>query len=508
MAGIKVEKRYISTSLNNINIANNWMVLVYGVTERGSTSPTIIQTYNNFTSIYGQPVSGVPTHAYMRFLLNSGVNVLFKRVIDSRELLAASIIIKNKDDADLFQVKANTAYSGKAGNNIGVLISMNPTTKACALQILYSGEAVETFSLGQATQDDIGSLVYDFITQASKSTVNISGYVNFALLEEDENLWKDTFPMLEAVSLENGSEPDNNRDSAISLLCDIESELYTDKKLLHSMTYYPQLRFVTTGGICSSDINIQEKILENLGILSAACNSHFRVLVDYALEMTDINTVRNFARTVAARNQVTTAAYAYFGFYGADDNNNYLPGSAGFLTALARSGYNVYSRRIAGTGFIPGFTKPYKEVYIDALNDWQAEDAIQVNPIMIIDSQDNMAVMGSSTLAMPLSSLNARNPAQALDVCCVGDYVAAILHNIALAELEAPLDRLSLSSLSNRMSQEIDRFVSSNAITRYDLSFDTTQLGKLGIECILYFAVGLEEVSITVTSIYDVDMVA
>lgn len=51
---------------------------------------------------------------------------------------------------------------------------------------------------------------------------------------------------------------------------------------------------------------------------------------------------------------------------GADSNNNYLPGSAGFLTSLARSNYTVYSRRMAGTGFTPAYTKPYKEIYIDA----------------------------------------------------------------------------------------------------------------------------------------------
>ena len=172
---------------------------------------------------------------------------------------------------------------------------------------------------------------------------------------------------------------------------------------------------------------MKEIILENLGKFATNCDSSFRVLVDYSVEMTDINTVRNFVRNTAAKNVVSTSIFAFFGFYGADSNNNYLPGSAGFLTALARSGYNVYSRRIAGTGFSPAFTKPYKEVYVDALADWQAEDAIQLNPIMVVDAQDNLAIMGSSTLAMPLSALSSRNPAQALDVVCVSDYVAAIL---------------------------------------------------------------------------------
>lgn len=507
MAGIKIQKNYVSTSINNVNLANNWMVLVYGVTDRGSTRPTLVQSYDAFTSSFGQPVADVPTHAYMRFLLENGVPVLFKRIISSKELVAASATIKNTADTDLFSVMTNDAYSGNIGNTISIEITKNKTTNACVLQVKLGKNIVETFSLGQDTSGDMGSLVYNFISQAAQSTSEVSNYVVFKCISHTASDWNNTFPIA-AVPLENGSEPANTKEAALALLSDKTSELYTDVKLLHAMTYYPQLRFCTTGGLVDSDKDKNEVILENLGIFATNCKSTFRVLVDYSVEMTDISVVRNFARTIASKGEVSTAIFAFFGWYGADNNNNYLPGSAGFLTALARSGYNVYSRRIAGTGFNPAYSKPYKEIYVDALTDWQDENAIQVNPIMIVDAQDNMATMGSSTLAMPLSALNARNPAQALDICCVSDYVAAILNGIALGELEAALDRLSLSSLSNRMSAAVERFVTSGAITRYDLNFDTTQLGKLGVECVLYFAIGLEEVSITVTSVYDTDLVS
>lgn len=507
MAGIKIQKNYITTNVNTASLANNWMVLVYGVTSRGTTKPTLVQGYSEFTEYFGQPVKGVPTHAYVRFLLENGVPVLFKRILDSKKLVSANVTIQNGNGDDLFNVKANAAYAGEIGNSLYIVISENAITRSCTLQVKLENETVETFSLGQNVGNDMGNLVYQFISTASKSVTNISNYVTFTLIDDNVEDWLNTFPV-EAKQLTGGSEPENTKETALALLSKEDSELFTDIRLLHSMTYYPQLRFCTTGGLCDSDITKNEKILENLGKLATNTNNTFRVLVDYSVEMTNINTVRTFARTIAAKGVVSPSTYAYFGFYGADNYNNFLPGSAGFLTALARSGYNVYSRRIAGTGFSPAFSKPYKEVYVDAIVDWQSEEAVQVNPILVVDAQDNLAVMGSSTLAMPLGSLSARNPAQALDVCCVGDYVACILHNIALGELEAALDRLSLSSLSNRMSQEIDRFVSSGAITRYDLNFDTTKLGKLGVECILYFAIGLEEVSITVTSVYDTEIIS
>lgn len=156
---------------------------------------------------------------------------------------------------------------------------------------------------------------------------------------------------------------------------------------------------------------------------------------------------------------------------------------------------------------MPAFTKTYRDVYIDEISDWQVDSGIQLNPITIIDAQDNLAIMGSSTLVNQIST-TIRNPAQALDILLVGDYVAALLNKIALGELESALDRLSLNSLSNRMSQEVEKFVESRAITRYSFTFDTTQLGKLGVDCVLYFAIGLEEVSLTVTSIYDVNAIS
>lgn len=509
MAGIKVQKNYVTTNINNINIANNWYVLVYGITTRGTTKPTLVQNYNTFVSIFGQPIQDSPTHPYVRFLLENGVPVLFKRVIDSSKLVSASATVQNNASTkvDLFSVKATDDYSGVIGNNISLTITENSTTSACTLQVKLNQNVVETFNLGQNISGDMGGLVYAFIANAVKNTTNVSNYVTFSMIDTNKENWLNTFPISE-IALSGGSEPDNTKDTALALLSNPNSEIYNDIRILHAMTYYPQLRFVTTGGLCDSDTTKQEKILENLGQFATNCNSSFRVLVDYSVEMTDISTVRNFARTIAAKGNFSTAIYAFFGFYGADNNNNFLPGSAGFLTALARAGYNVYSRRIAGTNFNPAFSKTYKEIYIDALNDWQAEDNIQLNPITIIDSNDNLAVMGSSTLAIPSGLNNTRNPEQALDIVCVSDYVAAILHNIALAQLEAALDRLSLSALSNNISTQLDRFVSSNAITRYNLGFDTTQIGKLGIECILYFAIGLEEVSITVTSVYDTDLIA
>lgn len=505
MAGIKVQKNYTPVNSGVINVTNNWYVLVYGVTDRGTNIPTLIRTYTEFTSIFGQPVEGVLTHAYVRFLLESGVNVLFKRIIDSSKLISANAVVKNKSDTDLFSIKATSAYSGNIGNNLSVLIEKNNVTDICTLKVKLNEEVVESFSLGQSLNSDMGSLVYTFVKQASKSVNGVSNYVDFKIISDNSSDYNETFPTTKPIILAGGSEPANDLNSALSLLGDSTSELYTDVRLLHSMLYYPQLRFVTTGGLCFSDITKQNIILENLGKFATKCDSTFRVLIDYNVEMTDINTVRNFAKSIAAKNEISPAIFAFFGFWGADNNNNYLPGSAGFLTALGLSGYNVYSRRIAGTSFTPAFSKAYKELYVDLLDDWQGESTIQANPIMIVDANNNLAVMGSSTLAMPLTS--AKNPAQSLDIVCVSDYVACIIYNDTFSMIEASLDRLSLKSLINTIETDINSFVSSGAVTRYDLRFDVSQLGKLGVSCTLYFMINLEEVSIVITSTYDTNSI-
>lgn len=511
MAGITIQKNYVSSNLTNINLANNWMVLVFGVTNQGPTTPTLIQSYVNFTNTFGQPVAGVATHAYVQFLLNSGVPVLFKRVINANELVAASIEVKDAASESLFLITATDQYKGAVGNNISVTISENEITHACSLTVQFEGVTVESYNLGGAVTDvtTLGDLLYTFVNNASGSSAFNSQYITLKMMDTNADNWKNAFTgPTSTYTLLNGVTPENNFDSAIAILKDYENSFWRDAKLANAATYYPQLRFVTTGGLIAEDVANQNIINQNLGLFATDCGTSFRVLIDYPLGTANIeDVVRQFAQSEASTGKVSPAVYAYFGDWGADTNNNWLPGSAGFLTAIALAGYNVYSRRIAGTGFTPAFSKSYRDIYIDALNNWQAEDLIQLNPIMIIDAQDNLAVMGSSTLTPPLSSISARNPAQALDIVLVGDYIAAILNNIALGELESAFDRLSLNSLSSRMSTEVERFVTSRAITRYEFAFDTTQLGKLGITCTLYFAIGLEEVNLTITSVYDTTIV-
>lgn len=506
-AGITIQKNYVSSNLTNVNLANNWMVLVLGITNQGPVTPTLVQTYASFTSTFGQPISGVPTHAYVQFLLNSGVPVLFKRIIDKSKLVTANVDVKGlSDDIVLFQINAAENYNGDVGNNISVMISQNETTNACSINVIFNGTAVETYNLGIATETtSLGDLLYTFVKSAANTSSTFSSeYITFKLVDEDATAWTGAFKTTQTYTLAGGSTPANDLTAGVSILKDYDNIFWTDRKLKNSAVYYPQLRFITTGGIISEDVDEQNIINHNLGQFATDCESSFRVLVDYSVDNTDIETPRKFAQAEASTGSVSPAMYSYFGFWGADSNNNWLPGSAGFLSALGLSGYNVYSRRIAGSSFTPAFTKAYEEIYIDALSNWQSEELVQVNPIMVIDAQDNLAVMGSSTLAMPLSSTSARNPAQALDVVLVGDYFTCLMTGIVLNELEGALDRLSLNSLSNKMSQEAERFVTSRAITRYDFTFDTTQLGKLGINCTLYFPVGLEEVSLTVTSVYDV----
>lgn len=514
-SGITIQKNYVSTNLSNINLTNNWSVLVLGVTSQGPTSPTLIQTYTEFVSKFGSPVSDVITHNYVQFLTNNGVPVLFKRLVDTSKLTAATITI-SKDATNLFTITASDNYGGTVGNNLKVKVTENITTKVCKLQVLYNDLPVETYSLGVVTDvATLGDLLYDFVYEAMYGTTFSSNYVKFSSTTiNNDNIkataWHGLFTVSDKdfsteYTLTGGADNnENTKISAINILTDPENSFWTkDTKLIHAVTYYPQLRFITTGGITGADVDTQNTINKTLGAFSVACKTTFRVLIDYPLNVTGetlTKAVRNFAISESSNNP---AVYAYCGYWGADSNNNWLPGSAGFLSALGRAGYNVYSRRIAGTAFNPGFTKTYNNLYIDAIDDWQDSEQIQLNPIVIIDAQDNLAVMGSSTLAMPSPTLNTKNPAQALDIVLVGDYVTALLNGIALAELESSLDRLGLNALNNSMSNALETFVSSKAITRYDLSFDTTQLGKLGIECVLYFAVGLEEVSLTVTSVYD-----
>lgn len=515
MAGIVVNKRYISSSLQAAAQNNNWSVLVFGVTNIGPAEPTLVQTYYDFLNTFGQPISGVPTHAYVKMLLDSGVSVLFKRITFDGDLTSAEYSL-NKDTELYCKMVAKDSYSGEVGNKISVklyttLVDTN-TTKA-NLDILFNGGVVESFTLGSVTSTStLGSLFYNFIT----STNEKSKYVDFSTSKEANDWSTFDFKLTDnqvVYALSGGVTKIKDLDTACTALSnytDIKwnevetkfSDFWNDRKLKNASVYYPLVRFVSAGGIISDNKDIQDKININLGKFVTDCKNSFRALIDYGIDK-DITDVRNFINSKAFTNTgINPSIYAYFGYWGFYDGIK-LPGSAGFLSSLGKNGYNVYSRRVAGTSFSPAFTKMYKDIYIDEIPDWQAEDNIQVNPIVVIDAQDNLAVMGSSTLAKPLESTNYRNPAQALDICLVGDYITNILSNLAYSQLEGSINRLSLTALSSNMNLEIQKFVTSGAISRFDITFDTTVLSKLYIYCTLYFPIGLEEVQLTVTSVYD-----
>lgn len=517
--GITIQKNYITTSTTSSILANNWAALVLGVTSRGPTEPTLVQTYAEFVDKFGTAVPDLPTHTNINYLLTNRVPVLFKRLVDKKQITNASAIINETKST---KVQANENYSGVLGNNIKVIITKAANDASCYLKVFYSDEEVEKYLLGSIIDStvSVGDLLYDFIDTAMNSNTPFdSKYITFpqSNLGNKATDWSNLIAATVEAELNkdyqlvNGSDGDQNTiTSARTILTSYDNDFWKDNKLKNAAVYYPQLRLLSLGGITGKDKDEQNNILKTLGNFAIDCEKSFRILVDYPLtinttsdeKITDV--VRKFATDVAQGTPaIDPSVYAYVGGWGADGNNNWLPGSTGFLASLGRNGYNVYSRRVAGTAFNPGFTKSYDNLYVDAIKDWQDIDKVQLNPIVIVDAQDNLAVMGSSTLALPTSSLSAKNPAQALDVVLVGDYVAALLNNIALKSLKSALDRLSLNSLSNTMSNTIQSFVTSRAISKFDLTFDTTQLGKLGVECVLYFPIGLEEVSLTVTSVYD-----
>lgn len=549
MAGITINKKYVATTTLVNNIANNWSVLVYGVTDQGPYENTLVQNYTeDFLPQFGDPVADtrVLTHKCVKTLLDNGVSVLFRRLnCKIGNITNASYTYKSGVN-NLFTLTAKDSYAGELGNNLKIKITynydqLNPDASLDIITYDENNMVIDSYNKKLSTKlsgnemmpdselsPEFGIQFYNILNNIKEE--DLLKHINVTdILENKPDIWKtikgveseedtiyyiipsDPLTDTEPVALTGGvGSIINNLDNALTILKNQDSDIYKDVKLLNAPTYYPQLRFVTTAGLCdptdtdSTSAPEQDKVNEALGKFAQNCKSSFRVLIDYNKSVTDniITFVRNFATNMEKAN-ISPALFAYFGYWGAND----IPGSVGFLTAIAGAGYNVYSRRLAGIGFTPSYTKAYKELYIDAINSWQSNDNTRLNPIMVIDAENNLAVMGSSTLYKPATA-GTRDPQQSLDILCVGDYVAALLHNIALNALNTAFDRLSLSSISNNMSRVVERFVTSGAITRYDFSFDTTQLGKLGVECTLYFAINLEEVSLTITSVYDTELLS
>jgi len=523
MAGIKVRKSYVTADIASSYLNEDWLVLVLGVTSGGPVEPTYLTSYDMFINTFGTAVSGYSTHQYVQQLLANGVPVMFKRITNNTQPNLASLIVKSDNEvgttpADYYvKFTALNTYSGDAGKNIALSVVPGEYLKSeSVFQIYYNNVLVESYSLGVPTDNSAVSVKNQFKTFVDNYIYGNSGiksnYVSIELLNpttipESAVLVDD----LDKTALVlTGTATAEDYISVLTTYTDSETgelkPFWNDAKLHDAMNYYPNVRLVSVGGVVAADTATQNTINKNLGKFVVDCGTSFRALIDYPMGTEDITSVvRNFAYSEIA-DGVDTSIYAYFGDWGYTSGGYALPGSLGFLTALGNNNYTPYSRRVAGTTFRPSFTSAYDDIYIDGIKDWQSELSIQLNPIVVVDAQGNLAVMGSSTLCEPPAPLTARSPKQALDVLMVGDHITNLLNRMALDVLEGTLDRLMLDTLSNNMSRELERFVESKAITRYDLQFSVEQLGKLNIVCNLYFAIGLEEVELLVTSTYDTDI--
>ena len=178
--GITIQKNYVTTSITSNLLANNWATLVLGVTSRGPTEPTLVQTYAEFVDKFGTAVPDMPTHTNVSYLLSNRVPVLFKRLVDKDKITNASVVINTTKGT---KMQANDNYSGALGNNISVNIEKAENDAACYLQVYYNKTAVadEKYLLGSITNDvTVGDLLYDFVDTAMNSNTPFgSKYITF-----------------------------------------------------------------------------------------------------------------------------------------------------------------------------------------------------------------------------------------------------------------------------------------------------------------------------------------
>jgi phage tail sheath protein FI len=123
---------YVQETLNPIAPAvgpNSQTVAAFiGATDRGPVVPTLVNSWSEYTSLYGTWNSTASNNlplAVLLFFSNGGSQASIKRVVKNTDVTAFRFA-KDDEDGNIFQISASSP--GAWGNNIAVTLTPNATT--------------------------------------------------------------------------------------------------------------------------------------------------------------------------------------------------------------------------------------------------------------------------------------------------------------------------------------------------------------------------------------------
>lgn len=474
MAFIDIHTNNLSQELRNASTyVDNW-AYVPGTAITGDWKrPYAITSLDDFKNQFGtRGPEGSITYEYVTGLLSAGIPVIFRRIactnqdttneeLGAKKAQTELPCTSTDSEEEISGVRITEKYGGTYGNDINITI--RNTGIAYWMDVYLKNTLLERQKLINVTTDDTQLEINQKLIDAFK-TVEFER-IDVEVLEEDASKFN-----LKAVSqryLTLGEDFDENL---------VKAEIPQSYNYIKDRILF-QPKFITSGGytddFTKSDTPISTA-MKDLTYIRQDC----RALIDLPLG-TAPEEQQTYAGMVgyqqlSSDTQIPSASIcAPWQYMQVGTSQLWMPPSYVYLVTVGNDlskGGTVYTPKAGiATGQVANIIKSEFEIGSDLAEQWQSDTAVNINPIMRLQS-GSYVIAGNSTLLITDSNtgeINAFSESSA-DLAII--EIRRFVYNLA-TELQYQYNSTTaFETFSLRTAKFLEKMISENAVTDYSIA--------------------------------------
>lgn len=482
MAFVDIHTNNLSRRLRNATtFIDNW-VYVPGTAITGDWSQpyaiTSVEQFENQFGTYGPESS--PTFAYVTGLLNAGLPVIFRRIAcvdqdksseESGVVQASRTISHTVSGTEIPDYTVYEKYGGTFGNHINILT--RDTGIAYYLDVYYDYTLLESKKVYNkiASDDDVArntkiiealqTLEWDRIVIDVPADVTPQTFV-FTIFDKQSKY------------LENGADFNENL---------VINEIPKSYEVLQDKILF-QPKFITSGGYTDTYITEGEHAgsLANTKIGTAMkeltkLRQDCRAVIDLPSNV-DKQNLQTIAADYAYQQLASTepipsaCTFAPWCYMQVGSEQLWMPPSYVYLATVGSdlsAGGAVYTPKAGlSTGRVTNILRPQFEIGQTLSEKWQEDGAVQINPIMRLQS-GSYIIAGNSTLLLTDVGGEEENAFTESSADLTIIEIRRYVYNLA-AEMQYQYNgTTAFENFSLRMAKFLDKMHSESAVTSYDI---------------------------------------
>lgn len=418
---------------NTVTYEDNW-VYVPGNTITGDGSkPYLITTLSDFKKLFGNySPNGSMTFEYVSGILNAGLPIIFRRIIsaDPDSTTAASLVTKatatvtktitvDNDEQTVPVIIFQERYGGTFGN--GLFISFRKGKSGYYLDVKYDSNTTDIKYASAATIESYR--IMDIVAEETEVEFNTRLLAALKAIKTNDTLERivitqldETLAYYDVIDKYIPGTAEYVTGSYIKLSggADISeanlTQLYSGIALSYAfikdkLLYNP--KYLTTGGFCQTEDTTTHSAMIDKMLELSQLRQDCLALVDLQIGLSNgeqyQTLMTKYGYTQSSATQILPAAVAcgpwYYTLVGTD--YMWMPGSFAYLSVVGANlsvGGKTYTPK-AGiqNGKLNYVTRTEFDIGSDLIEEWQAAEVVNINPIVRMQG-GNYMIAGNSTL--------------------------------------------------------------------------------------------------------------